>query len=244
MAQIEKYCFHHVPKTAGSSLQLRLSHREWLGELPKGSTLVVYPFHGDMRFYRVSEDPEFSPDEPIKSAFLRTYNRPRQPGNSSIVMGHLTNQAQVGKHITWLRDPLDRDISHFNYDMKSNSTLHNNFYKHLELMNGNFMMRWIYTKYMNKRDLSISESDMYQLVRNVLSTRFEKIYNNDDFENSWNEICEMLDLSPEPRLNANRGGEAYTMHFSRSQCTEAFERQHRQKNHYDYLLFEEFAQKS
>ena len=42
-----QYCFHHIPKTAGSSLQLRLAHREYIGQLPKGSTLVVYPLYGD-----------------------------------------------------------------------------------------------------------------------------------------------------------------------------------------------------
>ena len=63
-----QYCFHLIPKTAGSSLQLRLSHRESIGELQKGSTLIVYPLYGDRRYYRVSQDPNFDPTNTIKSA--------------------------------------------------------------------------------------------------------------------------------------------------------------------------------
>ena len=115
-----QYCFHHIPKTAGSSLQLRLAHRESLGQLPKGSTLVVYPLYDKMSFYRVSDDPNFNPDEPIKTAFLRTYEKPeRKDGNATIVCGHYTNITQPGEHYVWLRHPLHRDISHFNYDTNS-----------------------------------------------------------------------------------------------------------------------------
>ena len=67
-----QYCFHHIPKTAGSSLQLRLSHRESIGQLPEGSTLVVYPLYNDVRYYRVSKDPNFNHKESIKQAFLES----------------------------------------------------------------------------------------------------------------------------------------------------------------------------
>ena len=70
-----QYCFHHIPKTAGSSLQLRLAHREHIGQLPRGSTMVVYPLYGDMQYYRVSEDAEFDASKPIKEAFLRTFDK-------------------------------------------------------------------------------------------------------------------------------------------------------------------------
>ena len=114
-----QYCFHHIPKTAGSSLQLRLAHREHIGELPKGSTLIVYPLYDQMRYYRVSTDVGFNPEEPIKTAFLRTYKN-KTEGNATIVSGHYTNITQPGKHYVWMRDPLLRDISHFNYDCKFN----------------------------------------------------------------------------------------------------------------------------
>ena len=117
-----QYCFHHIPKTAGSSLQLRLAHRESIGQLPKGSTLVVYPLYEEMRYYRVSEDKEFNHNEPIKTAFLRTYKN-KTSGDATIVCGHYTNITQPGDHFVWLRHPLHRDLSHFNYDCKFNNQL-------------------------------------------------------------------------------------------------------------------------
>ena len=93
------YCFHHIPKTAGSSLQLRLSHREHTGQLPKGSTLIVYPLYSEMQYYRVSEDHKFDSSKPIKEAFLRTYQQPKSSGNASIVCGHYTNIHQDGKTV-------------------------------------------------------------------------------------------------------------------------------------------------
>ncbi len=104
-----EYCFHHIPKTAGSSLQLRLAHREHIGQLPKGSTLVVYPLHDGMRFYRVSEDPDFDYTKPIKEAFLRTYKTGSAVGKSTIVCGHYTNISQPGQHITWLMLNIDKE---------------------------------------------------------------------------------------------------------------------------------------
>ena len=147
-----EYCFHHVPKTAGSSLQLRLAHREHIGQLPKGSTLVVYPMYNEMSFYRVSEDPEFDPRQPIKEAFLRTHKNSNSSGNASIVCGHYTNITQPGKHFLWLREPLARDISHFNYDYKFNNHLHDDFATHLSMMSGNFLVLWLYGKYLGKHD--------------------------------------------------------------------------------------------
>ena len=141
------YCFHHIPKTAGSSLQLRLCHREHIGQLPKGSTLIVYPLYSDMQYYRVSEDTEFDAHKPIKEAFLRTYQQPKSTGNASIVCGHYTNINQDGKHFTWLRKPLARDISHFNYDLNYGHEESKDFATHLSLMAGNFLVLWLYEKY-------------------------------------------------------------------------------------------------
>ena len=138
------YCFHHIPKTAGSSLQLRLSHREHTGQLPKGSTLIVYPLYSEMQYYRVSEDHKFDSSKPIKEAFLRTYQQPKSSGNASIVCGHYTNIHQDGKHYTWLREPLARDISHFNYDLNYGHEESKDFTTHLSLMAGNFLVLWLY----------------------------------------------------------------------------------------------------
>ena len=162
-----EYCFHHIPKTAGSTLQLRLAHREHIGQLAKGSTLVVYPLYDGMRFYRVSEDAEFNPDKPIKEAFLRTYKKGSAVGKSNIVCGHYTNISQPGEHITWLRDPLARDVSHFNYDCKYGHELSRDFATHLSQMSGNFLVLWLFGKYIGRHDSTTME-DRYNTVRKVL----------------------------------------------------------------------------
>ena len=176
-----EYCFHHIPKTAGSSLQLRLAHRESVGQLPAGSTLVVYPLYDGMRYYRVSQDPNFDAHKPIKDAFLRTYKDSQAVGEASIVCGHYTNISQPGTHITWLREPLARDVSHFNYDCKFGNELTKNFAEHLSRMSGNFITLWLYGKYMGKHD-SVSMEQRYNAVRRVLKEKFYRVYDSDNFE--------------------------------------------------------------
>lgn len=235
-----QYCFHHIPKTAGSSLQLRLAHREHIGQLPQGSTMVVYPLFGDMRFYRVSQDPNFSVNEPIKEAFLRTYNQPRTEGNATIVCGHYTTSAQPGRHFTWLREPLDRDISHFNYDCNYNHQLSDNFAEHLAQMAGNFMVLWLWGKYMSK-DTNAPIEEKYAGVRQCLKTKFERVYDSDHFEDSWTDLSAMLGVDAEPRLNSNTGGKSYEKKITRKELNDTFISWHRSYNHWDYLLYEEFC---
>ena len=235
-----QYCFHHIPKTAGSSLQLRLAHREHIGQLPKGSTLVVYPLYGDRRYYRVSEDVGFNPSRPIKEAFLRTYKHTSASGNADIVCGHYTTNQQPGKHYTWLRHPLHRDISHFNYDSKYGHELSKDFATHLSLMAGNFIVLWIYTKYLNQTE-EITTETKYQRVRTALRNNFEKVFDSDKFEESWNIIAKELNVTPEPRLHSNRAGESYGRLVKHNDLSDSFKIWHEQYNQYDYLLFREFC---
>ena len=236
----KKYCFHHVPKTAGSSLQLRLAHREWIGELPADSTLVVYPFRGDTRFYRVSEDPDFKETNTIRQAFERTYLQPRTQKSSSIVMGHMTTVGQAGDHYTWLRHPLKRDISHFNFDMKTNNAMADNFYDHMDALMGNFMVQWFWKHYLGRMD-SPPFDKKYETVRRTLENKFVRIWDSSNFETSWDFICDQLGISKEPRLNSNEVGKDYVEHFNISDIREGYAREHKQRNEFDYLLYEEFA---
>ena len=233
-----QYCFHHIPKTAGSSLQLRLSHRESIGQLPKGSTLIVYPLYQEQRFYRVSQDIKFNPKKPIKEAFLRTYKQ-RTVGNASIVMGHYTNVTQPGKHYTWLRHPLHRDISHFNYDCEYGHQLIDDFVTHLSMIAGNFLVLWLYGKYLGRKDLVPIETK-YKIVKSALHN-FEKVYDSDKFENSWKEIAKELNVSVNPRLDSNRVKKDYKQKIKFSELSEDFKFWHKNYNKYDYLLYEEFC---
>ena len=235
-----QYCFHHIPKTAGSSLQLRLAHRESVGQLPTGSTLVVYPLYQEMRYYRVSQDPNFDAHKPIKEAFLRTYKDSQAVGEASIVCGHYTNISQPGTHITWLREPLARDASHFNYDCKFGNELTKDFAEHLSQMSGNFITLWLYGKYMGKHD-SVSMEQRYDAVRRVLKEKFYRVYDSDNFEQSWDEVADMLKVDREPRLSSNQSDKDYEKIQKLSDVTDEFKRWHRSYNHYDYLLYEEFC---
>ena len=235
-----EYCFHHIPKTAGSSLQLRLAHREHIGQLPKGSTLVVYPLYDELRYYRVSEDPAFDADKPIKEAFLRTYKKGTAVGSSTIVCGHYTNITQPGIHITWLRYPLARDVSHFNYDYKYGNQLDKDFVQHLSMMSGNFMVLWLYGKYIGRHD-SVSMEARYDTVRKVLKEKFFKVYDSDKFEESWNEVADILKINHEPRLSSNQSDKDYQKIQKLQDLSEEFKTWHRSYNHYDYKLYEEFC---
>ena len=235
-----EYCFHHIPKTAGSSLQLRLAHRESIGQLPSGSTLVVYPLYDGVRFYRVSEDPSFDPDKPIKDAFLRTYQNSNSTGSATIVIGHYTNITQPGRHFLWLREPLHRDVSHYNYDCKFGHELDKDFATHLAKMSGNFIVLWLYGKYIGRHD-SVSMEARYETVRRVLREKNVTVYDSDRFEESWTDIAKMLSVDVEPRLNSNQSKKDYQKVVSYSDLSDEFISWHRSYNHFDYLLYEEFC---
>ena len=202
--------------------------------------MIVYPLYDDMRFYRVSHDPEFDASKPIKEAFLRTYNNPKSLGHASIVCGHSTTMHQDGKHYTWFRHPLKRDISHFNYDSKFSNEESTDFATHLTLMNGNFLVLWLYSKYCSLSETS-DIKEKYDVVRKTLKEKSVKVYDSDDFENSWTEIADELKVEVEPRLNSNEGGKAYEQLINYSNMTDEFKVWHRSYNHYDYLLYEEFC---
>lgn len=229
----KKYCFHHVPKTAGSSLQVRICHREWIGELPAGSTLVVTPLADTTTLYRVNEDTAFNPNEPIVKAFRRRLGL-QKPGKSNIVMGHLTTVNQEGDHYTWLRHPLERDISHWRYDVKNEQALSNNLEEHLKLIGPNFYMAWFWQNYMGKRGGAESLDHAVELVEQQLK-KFKRIYKHEDFENSWDEICNILNISQEPRFNSNISKENNITHVS-----DEFKKYHKEKNQLDYYLYEKF----
>ena len=117
-------------------------------------------------------------------------------------MGHYTNVTQPGKHYTWLRHPLHRDISHFNYDCEYGHQLIDDFVTHLSMIAGNFLVLWLYGKYLGRKDLVPIEIK-YKIVKSALHN-FEKVYNSDKFENSWKEIAKELNVAVNPRLDSNR----------------------------------------
>jgi hypothetical protein len=188
------YCFHHIPKTGGSSLRIRLEDRADKKQISKLDYAV----------------------------------------------GHNTTVRTPGTHFVWLRDPLDRDISHFNYDMEKDEAQANTFEESCKLLAGNFMTLWIYKVYLLS-DPTDDVETKYQSVRQALKDNFVKVFSIENFEQSWNEVADILKVDREPRLNTNRSNEDYKKYTNKKNLSEEFISWHKDYNHYDYLLYEEFC---
>jgi hypothetical protein len=188
------HCFHHIPKTGGSSLRIRLEDRADKKQISKLDYAV----------------------------------------------GHNTTAKTPGTHFVWLRDPLDRDISHFNYDMGKNEARANTFEESCKLLAGNFMTLWIYKDYLLLNPTDNGEIK-YQSVRQALKSNFEKVFSIENFEQSWNEVADILKVDREPRLNTNRSNEDYKKYADRKNLSEEFISWHKDYNSHDYLLYQEFC---
>ena len=188
------YCFHHIPKTGGSSLRIRLEDRADKKQISKLDYAV----------------------------------------------GHNTTAKTPGTHFVWLRDPLDRDISHFNYDMEKDEAQANTFEESCKLLAGNFMTLWIYKDYLLS-DPTDDVETKYQSVRQALKDNFVKVFSIENFEQSWNEVADILKVDREPRLNTNRSNEDYKKYTNKKNLSKEFISWHKDYNSYDYLLYEEFC---
>jgi len=188
------HCFHHIPKTGGSSLRIRLEDRADKKQISKLDYAV----------------------------------------------GHNTTVRTPGTHFVWLRDPLDRDISHFNYDMEKDEAQANTFEESCKLLAGNFMTLWIYKVYLLS-DPTDDVETKYQSVKQALKDNFVKVFSIENFEQSWNVVADILKVDREPRLNTNRSNEDYKKYTNRKNLSEEFISWHKDYNHYDYLLYQEFC---
>ena len=188
------HCFHHIPKTGGSSLRIRLEDRADKKQISKLDYAV----------------------------------------------GHNTTAKTPGTHFVWLRDPLDRDISHFNYDMGKNEARANTFEESCKLLAGNFMTLWIYKDYLLLNPTDNGEIK-YQSVRQALKSNFEKVFSIENFEQSWDQVADILKVDREPRLNTNRSNEDYKKYADRKNLSEEFISWHKDYNSHDYLLYQEFC---
>ena len=188
------HCFHHIPKTGGSSLRIRLEDRADKKQISKLDYAV----------------------------------------------GHNTTVRTPGTHFVWLRDPLDRDISHFNYDMEKDEAQANTFEESCKLLAGNFMTLWIYKVYLLS-DPTDDVETKYQSVKQALKDNFVKVFSIENFEQSWNEVADILKVDREPRLNTNRSNEDYKKYTNKKNLSKEFISWHKDYNSYDYLLYEEFC---
>ena len=188
------YCFHHIPKTGGSSLRMRLEDRA----------------------------------------------EKKQISKLDYAVGHNSTVRTPGTHFVWLRDPLDRDISHYNYDMGKGDIDGHTFEEHCRNLAGNFIILWLYKNYL-LLDPNVDIETKYQTVRNTLGNGFKKVFCIEKFEDSWNEVADILKIDQEPRLNTNRSNEDYQRYAERHKLSKEFISWHKDYNSYDYELYKEFC---
>jgi hypothetical protein len=188
------YCFHHIPKTGGSSLRMRLEDRADKKQISK----------------------------------------------LDYAIGHNTTKRTPGTHFVWLREPLDRDISHFNYDMGKGEASSDNFEHSCQSLAGNFVTLWIYKNYL-LNDPNVDIESKYQTVRQSLKNNFTKVFCLKNFEESWNYVADILKVDREPRLSTNRSNKDYKKYADRKNLSKEFIEWHRGYNLYDYKLYQEFC---
>ena len=188
------YCFHHIPKTGGSSLRMRLEDRA----------------------------------------------NKKQISKLDYAVGHNSTVRTPGTHFVWLRDPLDRDISHYNYDMGKGDIEGDTFVQHCQNLAGNFMVLWLYKNYLCL-DPNVPIGDKYNTVRHTLQNTFQKVFSLENFEDSWNHVSEILKVEQEPRLSTNRSNHDYKKYVQKKNLSEDFISWHRTYNNYDYELYKEFC---
>lgn len=188
------HTFHHIPKTGGSTLRIRLEDRA----------------------------------------------NKKQISKLDYAIGHNTTKRTPGTHFTWLRNPLDRDISQFNYDMSKEEAEADTFEKHCRLLAGNFITLWVYKNYL-LHDPNVDINSKYITVQQCLKNNFQKVFSVENFEQNWNKIADLLKIDREPRLNTNRSNTDYKKYIDKKNLSKEFLEWHRSYNSYDYKLFEEFC---
>ena len=164
----------------------------------------------------------------------------KQISKLDYAVGHNTTHRTPGTHFVWLRHPLYRDISQYNYDMGKGDIDGDSFQEHCGKLNGNFMILWLYTNYLCK-DKEDAIDVKYNAVRMCLRNTFKKVFCLKNFEQSWNEVADTLNIDREPRQNTNRSLQDYKKYISKEELDEQFISWHENHNKLDYQLYNEFC---
>lgn len=244
MVQIDPINFFHIHKTAGTTLQYRMSAHEHAGNLPKGSTLVLTwrtQNDYDIMQYRVSEDPFFDINQSFGYALQRNLNNLYVPGDAKITMGHCVHSGYEGKFVTWLRDPLERSLSYLNHSFEKKVAAKFQTENYLLRMYGNWQVDCIYENFLGYND-NTSWRYRYPIVRQVLKD-FYRVWDSKNFEENWLEICEWYDLPKDQFINNQRvSGIAVERKFKQShELDKDFIKLFKKENKYDYMLYKEFC---
>ena len=112
----------------------------------------------------------------------------------------------------------------------------------LELISDKLAAKQMYIgKHYLKKEKWIAAIKRYKIVVETLKNKKVTVFDSDKFEDSWEKICKILKLDPEPRLQSNRSGKDYKKIQCIKDCSDKFKTWHRSYNSYDYLLYEQFC---
>jgi hypothetical protein len=104
-------------------------------------------------------------------------------------MGHAVDHTYEGEHWTWIRNPWERDISHYNYDW-NHGRVNKTYFEWQMLMPPNWICEWLYTKY-----LGLTPTDDKIMYETIKASDL-KIRSVDTLEEDYKHICSTLNLKP------------------------------------------------
>ena len=229
------YAFHHIPKCAGSSLQQRMIMHEHNGDLANGSTLVCYDAVGREWSYKVSDDADYNPKESLHhQTFPRHRGQPVNEDNSNvtIAMGHSIDHSWQGHHITWIRNPYERDISHYNYDYNL-GRINRTWPEWHQQMPTDWIVLWLYTRWLKQ-----PETDAHVMYEAIVNSKLI-IRPMQTFEKDYKFICEKLNVEP---LSIKDNVQT-DKNIPPEQLNEYDIDEHKDDNDFDWMLYELSVQK-
>ena len=224
------FAFHHIPKCAGSTLQTRMCQHEHGKELASGSTLIRYDAVGREWEYKVCDDADYNPKHSLHDeTFPRHRGTPVNKDHSAvtIVMGHAVDHTWPGQHITWIRNPYQRDVSHYNYDYNL-GRINRTWQEWHWQMPTDWITLWLYTRWLGQPETDVDH--MYQAVTNSKLI----IRPMEQFESDYEWICKQLGLTP---LTV-RDNVQTEKHLNKNDLALYDELEHREDNEYDWMLWE------
>ena len=192
---VEPIVLHHIPKTGGSTIQMRLLWNEFKGKMPIGTTLIKYDAGGREWEYSLADDPDFNKRTPLHEQFIR--HRGKQDGwyanwskdkkdKVKIITGHSATIKDFpdAKHIVTVRNPLWRDASHYNYDTGLQRT-NLPFKEWIKQTDTDYQVKWIYERILLRKQIK----NQYSMLDDIKKAGL-KFYRTEAFDKDfWNHWC-------------------------------------------------------
>ncbi len=239
---VKPIVFHHIPKTGGSTLQMRLLWNEVKGKLPKGTTLIKYNAGGREWEYSLLDDPHFTKREPLHEQFVR--HRGKQDGwyadwpkdkkdKVKIIAGHSATIKDFPehKHVVVIRNPLWRDASHYHYDTGLQRTKLP-FKQWILQTETDYQVKWIYKNIL----LHTSEKSPASMLDDVKRSKLE-FYNLEGFDKDfWNPFCTKNKLTNHLSVNDNVTPRDWRV-MDRDYVNKVLKKTHKSMNICDWALW-------